>query len=99
VVPEDKGKEIEVQRQDGEGPSTDLTNNHDFVSGIMKIVPSDVAVSITSVRGIFVFCICNLLGKSVSYVHRVPKSEGCYLSKYTSYCMFFVVKVLALFQI
>lgn len=43
VVPEDKGKEIEVQRQDGEGPSTDLTNNHDFVSGIMKIVPSDVA--------------------------------------------------------
>ncbi|XP_058729689.1 transcription factor E2FB [Vicia villosa] len=45
VVPEDKdkGKEIEVQRQDGEGPSSDLTNNHDFVSGIMKIVPSDVA--------------------------------------------------------
>lgn len=43
VVPEDKGKEIEVQRQDGEGPSSDLNNNHDFVSGIMKIVPSDVA--------------------------------------------------------
>lgn len=68
VVPEDKGKEIEVQRQDGEGPSSDLNNNHDFVSGIMKIVPSDVAVSITSVCGIFVFCICKLLGKSVSYV-------------------------------
>ncbi|CAK8576434.1 unnamed protein product [Lathyrus sativus] len=43
VVPEDKGKEIEVHRQDGEGPSSDLTNSHDFVSGIMKIVPSDVA--------------------------------------------------------
>jgi hypothetical protein len=50
VVPEDKGKEIEVQAQDGEGPSSDPTNTHDFVSGIMKIVPSDVAVSITSVR-------------------------------------------------
>ncbi|WJX50006.1 hypothetical protein P8452_36371 [Trifolium repens] len=43
VVPEDKGKEIEVQAQDGEGPSSDPTNSHDFVSGIMKIVPSDVA--------------------------------------------------------
>ncbi|XP_012572831.1 transcription factor E2FB isoform X2 [Cicer arietinum] len=43
LVPEDKGKEVEVQGQDGEGPSSDFTNSHDFVSGIMKIVPSDVA--------------------------------------------------------
>lgn len=58
VVPEDKGKDIEVQGQDGHGPSSDFTNSQDFVSGIMKIVPSDVAVSIASVCEIFVLRIC-----------------------------------------
>ncbi|XP_027346431.1 transcription factor E2FB-like [Abrus precatorius] len=44
VVPEDRGKDIEVQGQeDGHGSSSDFTTSQDFVSGIMKIVPSDVA--------------------------------------------------------
>ncbi|TKY67032.1 Transcription factor E2FB [Spatholobus suberectus] len=43
VVPEDRGKDIEVQEQEVHGPSSDFTNSQDFVSGIMKIVPSDVA--------------------------------------------------------
>ncbi|CAL0333955.1 unnamed protein product [Lupinus luteus] len=41
-IAEDRGKEIEVQGQDGHGPSSDFTTAQDFVSGIMKIVPSDV---------------------------------------------------------
>ncbi|KAJ1440743.1 Winged helix-like DNA-binding domain superfamily [Sesbania bispinosa] len=43
VVPEDRGKDTEVQEQDVHGPSSDFTSSQDFVSGIMKIVPSDVA--------------------------------------------------------
>ncbi|XP_061373074.1 transcription factor E2FB-like [Gastrolobium bilobum] len=43
VAPEDTGKDIEVHGQDGHGPSSDFTSSQDFVSGIMKIVPSDVA--------------------------------------------------------
>ncbi|KAL5169661.1 Transcription factor E2FB [Glycine soja] len=43
VVPEDRGKDIEVQGQEAPGPSSDFTTSQDFVSGIMKIVPSDVA--------------------------------------------------------
>ncbi|KAL2984443.1 hypothetical protein AAZX31_12G088800 [Glycine max] len=43
VVPEDRGKHIEVQGQAAPGPSSDFTPSQDFVSGIMKIVPSDVA--------------------------------------------------------
>ncbi|OIW05886.1 hypothetical protein TanjilG_23672 [Lupinus angustifolius] len=41
-IAEGRGKEIEVQGQDGHGPSSDFTSAQDFVSGIMKIVPSDV---------------------------------------------------------
>ncbi|KAE9593110.1 putative transcription factor E2F-DP family [Lupinus albus] len=41
-IAECRGKEIEVQGQDGHGPSSDFTTAQDFVSGIMKIVPSDV---------------------------------------------------------
>lgn len=43
VVPEDRGKDIEMQEQEVPGPSSDFTTSQDFVSGIMKIVPSDVA--------------------------------------------------------
>lgn len=76
VVPEDRGKDIEMQEQEVPGPSSDFTTSQDFVSGIMKIVPSDVAVSITSVCEAFVLCIailrgeyiyCKLWGKSASY--------------------------------
>lgn len=49
VVSEERGKDIEVHEQDGHGPSSDFTTSQDFVSGIMKIVPSDVDVSITRV--------------------------------------------------
>jgi len=66
VVPEDRGKGIDVQGPDV-GPSSEFTTSQDFVSGIMKIVPSDVAVSITSFCEAFVFRIalqmflcCNL---------------------------------------
>ncbi|KAE9616772.1 hypothetical protein Lal_00034803 [Lupinus albus] len=41
-IAEDRGKGIEVQGQDEHGPSSDFTIAQDFVSGIMKIVPSDV---------------------------------------------------------
>lgn len=58
VVVEDRGKDIAVQGQDGHGPSSDYTTAQDFVSGIMKIVPSDVDVSITSISQIFVLWIC-----------------------------------------
>ncbi|KAK8464008.1 hypothetical protein PHAVU_011G097700 [Phaseolus vulgaris] len=43
VVPEDRGKGIDVQGPDFHGPSSEFTTSQDFVSGIMKIVPSDVA--------------------------------------------------------
>ncbi|MED6211956.1 Transcription factor e2fb [Stylosanthes scabra] len=42
VVVEDNGKDIAVQGQDGQGPSSDFSSAQDFVSGIMKIVPSNV---------------------------------------------------------
>ncbi|KAL1323439.1 transcription factor E2FB isoform X3 [Arachis ipaensis] len=42
VVVEDNGKDIAVQGQDGQIPSSDFTSTQDFVSGIVKIVPSDV---------------------------------------------------------
>ncbi|XP_019413423.1 PREDICTED: transcription factor E2FB-like [Lupinus angustifolius] len=42
VAAEDRGKGTEVQGQDGHDPSSDFTTAQDFVSGIMKIVPSDV---------------------------------------------------------
>lgn len=47
MVPEDRGKGVDVQGPDV-GPSSEFTTSQDFVSGIMKIVPSDVAVSISS---------------------------------------------------
>ncbi|KAL2328425.1 hypothetical protein Fmac_021852 [Flemingia macrophylla] len=43
IVPEDRGKDIEVQGQEVQEPCSDFTTSQDFVSGIMKIVPSDVA--------------------------------------------------------
>ncbi|XP_065867896.1 transcription factor E2FB isoform X2 [Euphorbia lathyris] len=43
VVPgESSGKELEIQGQDDQRMSSDLNNTQDFVSGIMKIVPSEV---------------------------------------------------------
>ncbi|KAE9620620.1 hypothetical protein Lal_00019020 [Lupinus albus] len=42
VAAEDRGKGIEVQEQDCHDPSSDFTTAQDFMSGIMKIVPSDV---------------------------------------------------------
>eukprot|EP00257_Ricinus_communis_P018850 XP_015577669.1 transcription factor E2FB isoform X3 [Ricinus communis] len=46
VVPEDgRGKEIEMQGDDAQRMCSELSTSQDFVSGIMKIVPSDVDVS------------------------------------------------------
>lgn len=42
ITEESRGKEIEVQEQDAQGICTDLSSSQDFVSGIMKIVPSEV---------------------------------------------------------
>ncbi|XP_034687043.1 transcription factor E2FB [Vitis riparia] len=42
VTEESRGKEIEIQGQDAHRMSSDLNASQDFVSGIMKIVPSDV---------------------------------------------------------
>ncbi|XP_017611673.2 transcription factor E2FB-like isoform X2 [Gossypium arboreum] len=43
MVPEEsRGKEIEMQGQDDNKMCSDLNASQDFVSGIMKIVPSDV---------------------------------------------------------
>ncbi|KAK9999661.1 hypothetical protein SO802_019264 [Lithocarpus litseifolius] len=42
VTEESRGKEIEMQGQDAERFCSDLNASQDFVSGIMKIVPSDV---------------------------------------------------------
>lgn len=46
VTEESRGKEIEMQGQDAERQCSDLNASQDFVSGIMKIVPSDVDVSL-----------------------------------------------------
>ncbi|KAH9659605.1 transcription factor E2FB [Citrus sinensis] len=42
ITEESRGKEIEVQEQDSQRICTDLSSSQDFVSGIMKIVPSEV---------------------------------------------------------
>ncbi|XVF05097.1 hypothetical protein REPUB_Repub05bG0142000 [Reevesia pubescens] len=42
VTEESRGKEIEMQGQDTNRMCSDLNASQDFVSGIMKIVPSDV---------------------------------------------------------
>ncbi|XP_021278199.1 transcription factor E2FB isoform X1 [Herrania umbratica] len=42
VMEESRGKEIETQGQDTNRMCSDLNASQDFVSGIMKIVPSDV---------------------------------------------------------
>uniref|UniRef100_A0A2N9IRS8 E2F/DP family winged-helix DNA-binding domain-containing protein n=1 Tax=Fagus sylvatica TaxID=28930 RepID=A0A2N9IRS8_FAGSY len=42
VTEESRGKEIEMQGQDDQRMCSDLNASQDFVSGIMKIVPSDV---------------------------------------------------------
>lgn len=42
---ESRGKEIETHEEDAHGMCSDLNAAQDFVSGIMKIVPSDVDVS------------------------------------------------------
>lgn len=42
VTEESRGKEIEMQGQDAHRMCSDLNASQDFVSGIMKIVPSDV---------------------------------------------------------
>ncbi|XP_022756017.1 transcription factor E2FB-like [Durio zibethinus] len=42
VTEESRGKEIEMQGQDINGMCSDLNVSQDFVSGIMKIVPSEV---------------------------------------------------------
>ncbi|XWS52805.1 hypothetical protein CRYUN_Cryun11dG0103600 [Craigia yunnanensis] len=44
VTEESRGKEIELQGQDTNGMCSDLNASQDFVSGIMKIVPSDVDI-------------------------------------------------------
>jgi len=46
VTEESKGKETEMQGQDAQRMCSDLNASQDFVSGIMKIVPSDVDVSL-----------------------------------------------------
>ncbi|KAG6763206.1 hypothetical protein POTOM_033744 [Populus tomentosa] len=42
VTEESRAKEFEMQEQDGHRMCSELSTSHDFVSGIMKIVPSDV---------------------------------------------------------
>ncbi|KAJ7001806.1 hypothetical protein NC653_012027 [Populus alba x Populus x berolinensis] len=42
TLEESRGKEVEMQEQDGHRMCSELNTAHDFVSGIMKIVPSDV---------------------------------------------------------
>ncbi|XP_022752531.1 transcription factor E2FB-like isoform X4 [Durio zibethinus] len=44
VTEESRGKEIEMQGQDTNRMCSDLNSSQDFVSGIMKIVPSDVDI-------------------------------------------------------
>ena len=45
VVSQDRGKDLETKGPDVYRPSSDFSNSQDFVSGIMKIVPSDFDVS------------------------------------------------------
>ncbi|KAJ6671760.1 TRANSCRIPTION FACTOR E2FB [Salix viminalis] len=42
VAEESRAKEIEMQEQNGHRMCSELNTSHDFVNGIMKIVPSDV---------------------------------------------------------
>uniref|UniRef100_A0A6N2L5Y0 E2F/DP family winged-helix DNA-binding domain-containing protein n=1 Tax=Salix viminalis TaxID=40686 RepID=A0A6N2L5Y0_SALVM len=42
VAEESRAKEIEMQEQNGHRLCSELNTSHDFVNGIMKIVPSDV---------------------------------------------------------
>ncbi|TXG73543.1 hypothetical protein EZV62_002122 [Acer yangbiense] len=42
ITEETRGKEIEMQEQDVDRMCTDISASQDFVSGIMKIVPSEV---------------------------------------------------------
>ncbi|KAE8693000.1 hypothetical protein F3Y22_tig00110819pilonHSYRG00142 [Hibiscus syriacus] len=45
TVPEEsRGKEIEMKRQDAIKMCSDLNSSQDFVTGIMKIVPSDIDI-------------------------------------------------------
>lgn len=75
MVPEDRGKGIDVQGPDFHGPSSEFTTSQDFVSGIMKIVPSDVAVSITSFCETFVLHITILMREYI-YGNTVSKLWG-----------------------
>lgn len=58
VVSEDIGSDQEMQVQDVNGTRSDLPTSQDFASGIMKIVPSDFDVSMTTVFEISVLWIC-----------------------------------------
>ncbi|KAJ6759915.1 TRANSCRIPTION FACTOR E2F [Salix purpurea] len=42
VAEESRAKEIEMQEQNGHRMCSELNTSHDFVNGIMRIVPSDV---------------------------------------------------------
>lgn len=48
MVTEDRGKDVEIQGQEDDSICADPTASQDFMSGIMKIVPSDVNVSLAS---------------------------------------------------
>lgn len=52
VSGESRGKVIEMQGEEAHRMCSDLNTSQDFVSGIMKIVPSDVDVSLSS-------CLCH----------------------------------------
>ncbi|KAJ6717206.1 TRANSCRIPTION FACTOR E2F [Salix koriyanagi] len=49
VAEESRAKEIEMQEQNGHRMCSELNTSHDFVNGIMKIVPSDVNVNFLSI--------------------------------------------------
>jgi hypothetical protein len=49
VTEESRAKEFEMQEQDGHRICSEPNTSHDFVSGIMKIVPSDVNVNSLSI--------------------------------------------------
>lgn len=65
VITEERGKEVEIQGQDGHRASSDFSPSQDFVSGIMKIVPSDIDVSMASVCELYFF-MCNGFAKNNS---------------------------------
>jgi hypothetical protein len=48
MVTEDRGKDVEIQGQEDDSICADPAASQDFMSGIMKIVPSDVNVSSAS---------------------------------------------------